>query len=262
MTAKRLVPYADSDAESDADVANADAGAGSSSDAGVGASVHGGKRPPWIQQGPSAKKTRASPAAAAARLPAPVLPDAYKDRYRERVACSEEFNAFISELLEAAKEAVPGSVNATPPIDGRLHISLSRTVTIKAFHADRLTSALRTELASCKRFWTSFNGISQYVNDERTRSFLALDVGVGMSNLRECTDRVNAVLRRLGQPEFYQARIGWATDPDAIDAILVGTLRERFGRRLAEVSARGAFLVSEVVCRTLNADFRFPLAAQ
>jgi hypothetical protein len=54
----------------------------------------------------------------------------------------------------------------------------------------------------------SFNFIlgepSLFVNDERTRSFVSLDIGEGDSQICALIVCIDAVLRRYGQPEYYQ----------------------------------------------------------
>ena len=61
-----------------------------------------------------------------------------------------------------------------------LHISLSRTVYLKVFQIDRFVAALFKSLHSSEPFWFSFqNAPSSFVNDERTRSFLGLEVARG-----------------------------------------------------------------------------------
>ena len=61
-----------------------------------------------------------------------------------------------------------------------LHISLSRTVYLKVFQIDRFIASLFKSLHTSEPFRFSFqNAPSSFVNDERTRSFLGLEVARG-----------------------------------------------------------------------------------
>ena len=65
-----------------------------------------------------------------------------------------------------------------------LHISLSRTVFVKEFHIDKLRELLENEFKNFSRFTCGFNGdIEVYTNDESTTSFVALNIGVGVSHV-------------------------------------------------------------------------------
>ncbi|KAH6597647.1 hypothetical protein BASA50_004253 [Batrachochytrium salamandrivorans] len=81
-----------------------------------------------------------------------------------------------------------------------LHVSLCRTVYLKVFQIDRFMSLLEQHLRLQSSFAISFVGASVYVNDEKTRSFVGLDIGHGHQELsinRHSTSRQKSRLKEI-----------------------------------------------------------------
>ena len=65
------------------------------------------------------------------------------------------------------------------------HISLGRTVPIRIHQVDTMVHMLRRKFERQKRFWIEFGNWEVFVNDDRTRTFLALEVvATGYSEVR------------------------------------------------------------------------------
>ncbi|KAH9254684.1 hypothetical protein BASA81_007233 [Batrachochytrium salamandrivorans] len=95
-----------------------------------------------------------------------------------------------------------------------LHVSLCRTVYLKVFQIDRFMSLLEQHLRLQSSFAISFVGASVYVNDEKTRSFVGLDIGHGHQELEDLVRCVDLALVAFHQPTFYKnprfhASIAW-----------------------------------------------------
>ncbi|KAI8838980.1 hypothetical protein BC829DRAFT_404141 [Chytridium lagenaria] len=90
----------------------------------------------------------------------------------------KELQTTTTNILKSMQHVVSG-IKAIPLVEGDLHISLSRTLFLKEFQLDRFLELLKTQLSKSKQFGFSFSKLSKYENDEKTRSFLALDVGEG-----------------------------------------------------------------------------------
>ncbi|XP_026661920.2 U6 snRNA phosphodiesterase isoform X4 [Phoenix dactylifera] len=56
------------------------------------------------------------------------------------------------------------------------HISLGRTVPIQVHQIDSIVAMLRENFKSQRRYWIEFNKWEVFVNDDRTRTFLSLEV--------------------------------------------------------------------------------------
>ncbi|KAI4384701.1 hypothetical protein MLD38_002820 [Melastoma candidum] len=90
-------------------------------------------------------------------------------------------------------------------IDREFHISLGRCVPIRVHQIDSVVSILRQKLHPPKRYWIEFSEWQVFVNDERTRSFLSLEVTTrGLGEIRKQIEGVNEVYRLHNLPEFYK----------------------------------------------------------
>ncbi|PPD99030.1 hypothetical protein GOBAR_DD03942 [Gossypium barbadense] len=58
-------------------------------------------------------------------------------------------------------------------------ISLGRTVPIRVHQIDSIVTMLRQKLQFQKRYWIDFNKWEVFINDDRTRTFLSLEVVTG-----------------------------------------------------------------------------------
>jgi hypothetical protein len=68
-------------------------------------------------------------------------------------------------------------------IESDPHISLSRPLFLKQHQLDSFASLLKKNLANEKAFTISFAQISQLTNDDKTRSFITLEIGQGYSEV-------------------------------------------------------------------------------
>jgi hypothetical protein len=113
------------------------------------------------------------------------------------VTVGEEFQACIDRFRCHVGKA-------WQPCDTPLHISVSRTVPIKYHWIEPMSSALRAQLSTVNKFEYSLGEVSCYVNDEGTRSFLALDITSGHSKFCDVVRCVDKVFRSYGLPTFYK----------------------------------------------------------
>lgn len=99
--------------------------------------------------------------------------------------------------------------------DCELHISLSRPVYL--FHQQRemFKQSVKSMASSHATFSASFASFTAFENDEKTRAFVAMEIGAGHSELRKLVDHLTPTLRGLYQKEYYSeprfhASIAWA----------------------------------------------------
>ncbi|TYH90226.1 hypothetical protein ES332_A13G035700v1 [Gossypium tomentosum] len=99
------------------------------------------------------------------------------------------------------------------------HISLGRTVPIRVHQIYSIVTMLRQKLQFQKhRYWIDFNKWEVFINDDRTRTFLSLEVVTG--ELPEITKQiqvVNEVYKLYNLLEFYKdprprISLAWALD--------------------------------------------------
>ncbi|RDB17898.1 U6 snRNA phosphodiesterase [Hypsizygus marmoreus] len=96
-----------------------------------------------------------------------------------------------------------------------LHISLSRPIYLRTHQREGLKAAVKSLSRQFPPFPVSFATFSELVNDERTRTFLALEVGAGHHELRAMSNALTPTLHAIRQKEFYEdphfhASIAWA----------------------------------------------------
>lgn len=85
------------------------------------------------------------------------------------------------------------------------HISLGRTVPIRVHQIDSIITMLRQRLQLQKRYLIDFSKWQVFVNDDRTRSFLSIEIlAGGLVQIRRQIQAVNEVYRLHNLPEFYE----------------------------------------------------------
>eukprot|EP00667_Euglena_gracilis_P022803 EG_transcript_25512 len=94
------------------------------------------------------------------------------------------------------------------------HVSLSRTLYLQRHEIDPLVARLSAALQDFHRFTVVFDSIALYENEERTTSFVALDVGPGKDQVCRLISAVDHVLKDLNHDVYYQdprphCTIGW-----------------------------------------------------
>ncbi|RDX46438.1 hypothetical protein OH76DRAFT_1528851 [Lentinus brumalis] len=142
----------------------------------------------------------------------------------------------LSRIFSAAQESVPilhpiGFTKADADAaregpstsdDGHveLHISLTRPTYLRAHQHEEFRRAVQAIARTRVKFPASFATVSELTNDERTRTFLTLEIGAGHEHLKELSDGLTPLLRSIRQKEFYEqprfhASIAWALLDDS-----------------------------------------------
>ncbi|KAI8821046.1 uncharacterized protein EV422DRAFT_567371 [Fimicolochytrium jonesii] len=188
----------------------------------------------------------------------------------------------ITSILHTATTHIP-TLQAIPLLDNNdggaphYHVSLSRTFFLKVFQIERFVEVLRGRVRGGRRFTIGVSRISTYTNDDRTRSFLGLDVGVGFRELggfhrqlQVMTRQVDDAVRQFSKQTYHEtpafhASIAWAPVPPSSSSstqqpqsqlsVETTTHLKSFERALA----LERFLVKAVVCRAGNRVYEVPL---
>ncbi|XP_012567273.1 uncharacterized protein [Cicer arietinum] len=85
------------------------------------------------------------------------------------------------------------------------HISLGRTVPIRVHQIDSVVSMLRQKLQTQHHYWIDFHKWEIFVNDDRTRTFLSVEVVQGgLVEICKQIEAVNAIYKLHNLPEFYE----------------------------------------------------------
>ncbi|OCH91131.1 hypothetical protein OBBRIDRAFT_729439 [Obba rivulosa] len=118
-----------------------------------------------------------------------------------------------------------------------LHISLTRPVYLRAHQREGFKNAVRAVARAHSTFTASFAAFAELTNDERTRTFLAVEIGAGHSELKAVSDALVPTLRSLRQKEFYSAprfhaSIAWALLADQAAVVTPPSLSTAAGIEL------------------------------
>jgi len=137
-----------------------------------------------------------------------------KEGRRERIAC----------VLE--QTYLPAGTSAGGIEEGCQGFNKESCTVRSTFH---LYSLRMMKSRAWYRFKASFATFSELTNDERTRTFLTLEVGAGHNELRALSDALTPTLRLFRQKEFYadprfHASIAWALlDARTVDSSSSGS---------------------------------------
>ncbi|KAK8731210.1 hypothetical protein OTU49_007488, partial [Cherax quadricarinatus] len=121
------------------------------------------------------------------------------------------FASFMASLVATCQEQ---NVILNPSSD--LHISLTRTLILHLHWIQPLTEDLRARLSQISKFSLWLHGLSVYVNDEQTRTFLGLRVCHGRNELADIVSEVDKCLVEYRLPLFFKdgsfhASVAWCT---------------------------------------------------
>ncbi|KAM6058092.1 U6 snRNA phosphodiesterase 1 isoform 2-T2 [Chlamydotis macqueenii] len=172
----------------------------------------------------------------------------------------EEFLELLDLLVSRARTYV-SSLTAM----AEFHLSLSQCVVLRYHWIQPFVCALRQRLAPFHRFFCVADQVKVYTNENKTRTFIGLEVSAGHFQLLELVSEVDRVLEEFDLPTFYK-------DPSFHISLAwcVGDLSERLeGQCLRELQdivdgfEDSALLLrvqwEQVRCKSGNKYFSFPL---
>ncbi|OZJ02793.1 hypothetical protein BZG36_04428 [Bifiguratus adelaidae] len=85
-----------------------------------------------------------------------------------------------------------------------LHISLSKCAYLQTHRLDRFVERVRQALGHSERFDLAFSSLTHFDNEQKTRSFLSLEVGFGYQKLLNMVKTVDNIMVDFKQPKFYK----------------------------------------------------------
>ncbi|KAF5390669.1 hypothetical protein D9757_002740 [Collybiopsis confluens] len=132
-----------------------------------------------------------------------------------RVESHSAIQKLLIDALETAQKLEPALHPFETGQSFDLHVSLSKPIFLRAHQRQDLKQAVRTLAQKCRSFKLSLTTFSILTNDEKTRTFLALDVGSGHHQLKSLSDDLSPFLSNLRQNEYYadpqfHVSIAWA----------------------------------------------------
>ncbi|XP_060080296.1 U6 snRNA phosphodiesterase 1-like [Ylistrum balloti] len=169
------------------------------------------------------------------------------------------FNDLVSELLLCLR-----------PLDFKpmesFHISLSRTVSLRHHWIKSLTDSLQAKARILHKCYCEMISVKLYTNDEKNRTFVAVEVHSHPAVLRDYVVAVDKCLEEFGLQKYYKdpsfhMSVGWCLGdvlPDVTDekkrqlqVVLDGYLHTNPDLKLLPVD--------QIQCRSGNKVFTFTL---
>ncbi|KAF8742305.1 hypothetical protein AX14_005472 [Amanita brunnescens Koide BX004] len=139
-----------------------------------------------------------------------------------RVKSQSAMYRLLRDVLADAKKHVP-SLQETCKFESEgnlsksaeLHISLSRPIYLRAYQREDFKREVMRISKKQNPFPMSFTTFSELTNDERSRVFLAVEIGAGHHELKSLGTALTPIVQQLRQQGYYEnprfhASIAWA----------------------------------------------------
>ncbi|KAG9272011.1 U6 snRNA phosphodiesterase isoform X1 [Astyanax mexicanus] len=84
------------------------------------------------------------------------------------------------------------------------HVSVSKTVVLRHHWIQPAVQSLRSGLAQCRSFVCLADKLKVYCNDEKTRTFLGMEISTGCTQLLEIVKRVDQTMQEFNLSTFYK----------------------------------------------------------
>lgn len=85
-----------------------------------------------------------------------------------------------------------------------LHISLTKTVILKHHWIESFIQSIKDRTSYIKKFMILFGSLRIYCNEERTRTFIGLQIRTGYDSLLKLVDALDTCLKEFSLPTFYE----------------------------------------------------------
>ncbi|EDW34589.1 GL22328 [Drosophila persimilis] len=175
--------------------------------------------------------------------------------YIPALACAERLEEFQEEAIACLAPDV--QMQANEP----LHLSLSRTVVLQYHQIDEFSRSLQVALNSSTGFASTLQGLKIYTNEERTRTFLAVQLdGAFTEKVLSILQPIDKVMHDYRLPKFYappsfHVSLLWCVGDH--EDLLNKKLKEL--RVLLEDQDTLELAVNEIHCKCGKKDFTYKL---
>ncbi|XP_019361458.1 PREDICTED: U6 snRNA phosphodiesterase [Gavialis gangeticus] len=145
------------------------------------------------------------------------------------------------------------------------HISLSQSVVLRYHWITPFVQSLKEYLATAYRFFCTVDQVKVYTNQNKTRTFVGLEVSSGHPQLLELVSGVDRVMEEFDLPTFYKnpsfhISLAWCVGDltDRLEGQCLQKLQE-----IVDGFEDSAFLLriqwEQIRCKSGNKLFSFPL---
>ncbi|XP_068943695.1 U6 snRNA phosphodiesterase 1 isoform X2 [Petaurus breviceps papuanus] len=172
----------------------------------------------------------------------------------------EDFFDLLDLLMTQAQRVLPRLVKTE-----EFHISLSQSVVLRHHWIIPFVQALKSRVASSHRFLFTANQVKVYTNQEKTRTFIGLEVTAGHAQFLDLVSEVDRVMEEFDLATFYKEpsfhiSLAWCVGD------VQSQLKESVIQELQEIvdgfedsSSLLRVQAEQVRCKSGNKFFSFPL---
>ncbi|CAH1964288.1 unnamed protein product [Acanthoscelides obtectus] len=108
----------------------------------------------------------------------------------------------VVDLVECIINKLAGKIPLKQTDD--FHISLSKTVILKYHWIPTFVESIKSRIELSRKFLVIFDGLKIYCNEERTRTFIGLQIGSGYDSLLRIVEIVDKCLEEFSLATFYK----------------------------------------------------------
>jgi len=162
----------------------------------------------------------------------------------------------INSILLRCQE---NNVNLTVSDD--FHISLTRTVVLRHHWIEGFNSSVRKQMEDISSFSLYLQDLAVFVNEERTRTFLAFQLCDNSNTLNCLVQQLNSILQEYQLQTFYEKpshhmSFAWCIGDrkQELDYII-----SNYNATCSLITDRDDCQFTEVICKTGNLKFSYPL---
>ncbi|XP_021365865.1 U6 snRNA phosphodiesterase-like isoform X2 [Mizuhopecten yessoensis] len=146
------------------------------------------------------------------------------------------------------------------------HVSLSRTVSLRHHWIQSLTDSLQAKARNLHKCYCEMLSVKLYTNDEKARTFVAVEVQSHPDVLRDYVQAVDICLQEFGLQKYYKdpsfhLSVGWCVGNALSD--VTGAQRQQLQAVLDEHLHTDPDLklihVDQIRCKAGNKSFTFSL---
>ncbi|XP_004843195.1 U6 snRNA phosphodiesterase isoform X3 [Heterocephalus glaber] len=138
----------------------------------------------------------------------------------------EEFPDLLDMLLPQAQAYVPRLVKMEA-----FHLSLSQSVVLRHHWILPFVQALKDRMASFERFLFTANQVKIYTNQEKTRTFVGLEVTSGYAQFLDLVSEVDRVMEEFDLTTFYQEIVDEFEDSEMLLRVQAMQVRCKSGNK-------------------------------
>ncbi|CAG9770916.1 unnamed protein product [Ceutorhynchus assimilis] len=171
----------------------------------------------------------------------------------------------VVELFSHIEETVPKHLELKIADD--FHISLTKTVILKYHWISAFVKSLQENLKHFRKFFILFDSVKVYCNEERTRTFLGIQIRSGRDTLVKMVETLDICLKEYDLPTFYKdpsfhMSIAWCVgDVEKELQNYLPQINDKL-EQLMEIHSQDNWYiyVDYLLCKTGNKYFQFVLS--